>query len=224
LSPPLDPCPCCRGKLSASALRAGICSRCLAVVGEANRCGLCHAFMPVVERAGHVSCGACGSPREHHVGTVSVSDAQILQALEPAPVSRRLWLPALTAVAAVGLAAGLGASRTTTLMVAVAGTLFWAVDGFLSLRRQRLAARRRTFEIEQRIIGLAYQNDGVLREDEVSTRLRISLAEARAVLVDLAIQDRAVVHGQGAQPPEFRFGEARRTRAIRRRAPRPPTP
>jgi hypothetical protein len=85
-----------------------------------------------------------------------------------------------------------------------------------SKRRVR-QARRRIFEIEQRIIGLAYQNDGVLREQEVSSRLRISLVEAREVLHELARQDRAIAYGQGRQVTEFRFGEARRTRAIRAR-------
>jgi hypothetical protein len=174
--------------------------------------------MAVIERSDGYHCGACGAARERHANTHCLSDAELLQALEPrSPRSPHLVafacaLPCfLAGILAHDLSLGLRWS------LALGGVLTFAWLLVRDQRQQRRSVRRRTFEIEQRIIGLAYQNDGVLREQEVSVRLRISLAETRAILHDLSRQDRAVACGQGHQVTEFRFGEARRTRAIRAR-------
>lgn len=174
--------------------------------------------MAVIERTGGYACGACGGSRERHPSTVCVSDAALLQALEP----RRAGNPRLLALVCAApflLAGALARALPAELRWLLALVGVFTALGVLARdqRIQRRTIRRRTFEIEQRIIGLAYQNDGVLREQEVSTRLRISLVEARAVLEDLVRQDRAIAYGQGRQVSEFRFGEARRTRAIRAR-------
>lgn len=174
--------------------------------------------MAVIERTGGYCCGACGGSRERHENTACLSDAELLQALEPRP-ARTPYLLAFVCALPCFLAGVLARDLRPEFrwLLAMAGVLTFL---WLLARDQRIQhrlARRRTFEIEQRIIGLAYQNDGVLREQEVSARLRISLVESRSILEDLARQDRAVAYGQGRQVSEFRFGEARRTRAIRAR-------
>jgi hypothetical protein len=174
--------------------------------------------MAVIERSDGYHCGACGGPRERHANTQCLSDAELLQALEPRlPRSPYLlaFACALPCFLAGVLARDLSPAFRSSLALGGVVSFVWLL--VRDQRQQRRTTRRRTFEIEQRIIGLAYQNDGVLRESEVSERLRISLAEARAVLHELSLQDRAVACGQGHQVTEFRFGEARRTRAIRAR-------
>jgi hypothetical protein len=180
----------------------------------------------VIERSGAYHCGACGSPRERFAETLCLTDAEMLRALEARSSGPRRWLPWLAASLPGAVALGWGNRLGGPMLVSsVLAGLFAALILALANRRfERRQARRRTFEIEQRIIGLAYQNDGVLREDQVSTRLRISLVEARAVLQDLARQERAIASGQGRQISEFRFNEARRTQAIRRRSPLPSRP
>ena len=216
-----DTCPCCHAKRAKSATR---CASCSAAIGEANRCARCLAYAAVIERTGGYVCGACSAPRERLPDTLCLSDAELLRALEPRPAERYRAIALLTALpwfAAAGLMRGV--APPFRWLFALVGAL--ALVGLLARgqRAQRRTQRRRTFEIEQRIIGLAYQTDGVLREQDVSTRLRISLAEARAILQELADQQRAVAYGQGREVSEFRFGEARRTRAIRRRSQPPPT-
>jgi hypothetical protein len=220
LAASFDTCACCQANLSKSSPEPGRCGVCQALVGLANQCGRCHAFSPVIARGDGFVCSACGCPRDRLRETVCMSDREVLQELEP---RARLspWLLAL--LCALPFLAGAGWSARRGAHFACALSLGGALLTFglllrAALRRGRLAARRRTFEIEQRIIGLAYQNDGVLREGEVSVRLRISLAEAREVLHELVRQERAVSDLQVNDRSEFRFGEARRTRAIRRRA------
>ncbi|MFT3921458.1 MAG: hypothetical protein QM778_02865 [Myxococcales bacterium] len=214
-----DVCPCCHGELAKASAR---CRRCTAAVGEENRCPRCHAYAAVIERSSGYHCGACGAPRERMAQTQCLSDAELLQALEPRPPQRHALWAALAAlpflIASLALRSVLPEMRW--LLALAGGFVLLCVFAYRQ-RSRRLQERRRAFEIEQRIIGLAYQTDGVLREQEVSTRLRISLVEARLTLEELARQERAVAYGQGHAVSEFRFGEARRTRAIRRRSPPP---
>jgi hypothetical protein len=96
----------------------------------------------------------------------------------------------------------------------LAGAGHIARSGLLVRRRAR---GRRRHEIEQRIIGLAYCNDGLLSAGLVSETLRIAQSEAQDLLGELTRTGRAraepSVHG-----PEiiYHFSEARRTRGLRR--------
>jgi hypothetical protein len=174
--------------------------------------------MAVIERSGSYHCGACGGLRERLADTHCVSDAELLQALEWRS-TRRPHLLAFACALPCFLASILarGVPLELRWLMAIGGVFVFLWQLARDQHQQRYVERRRTFEIEQRIIGLAFQNDGVLREQEVSERLRISLAETRSVLQELARQDRAIAYGQGGRVAEFRFGEARRTRAIRAR-------
>jgi hypothetical protein len=223
--PPSERCPCCRKVLLSAALKAGICSRCHAVVGEANQCALCHAFIATIQRGNGHFCGACGSERRSEPGTVCASDRELLQALEPRPFHG--LFAAVCACASLPIVAGAWVWSGSPLWgraLPILGLVIAALGSLMIHRLKVLTRRRRSFEIEQRIIGLAYQNDGVLRAREVSTRLRITLAEARLLLGSLANQGRAAAQALGNEEPEFRFGEARRTRGIRARSSRLSTP
>jgi hypothetical protein len=216
-----------------SDVQRGRCPSCSALAGAQNQCLRCHAWSPLIARGEAFVCAACGSPREQTAGAICVTDAELLQALElrrgRSPVLVALGCGAPFVLAALLACFGARADEPGSAL-AISGLSLGLMAGGLAafglvlargLRRVRNEARRRTFEIEQRIIGLAYQNDGVLREGDVSSRLRISLAEARSVLNDLVRQERAVTDGFGGPRAEFRFGEARRTRAIRRASQRP---
>jgi hypothetical protein len=90
-------------------------------------------------------------------------------------------------------------------------------------RERQLARARRRYEIEQRIIGLAFRNDGLLTASAVSTTLRISRSEAHELLGELASSGRARAESQeGGSDTTYFFGEAKRTRGLRGRLSSPP--
>ena len=50
--------------------------------------------------------------------------------------------------------------------------------GWLGRRRARLVARQRKFDLDQRVVGLAYQRHGRLRLEDVASALQVSRGEA----------------------------------------------
>jgi hypothetical protein len=212
-------CPACRERITTKGLR---CAACQVALGEGNRCGRCLAIAPVFERSGRYVCSACGETRTRHDDTLVTTEAALLQAFDPA---RGRGLPLLLyALSALSL-------LTLTWLVA-RGTLprglallLGAVLLVASVRLQRLARRRqaraqarRRYEIEQRIIGLAFRKDGLLTASAVSTTLRISHSEAQELLGELASSGRARAEppADGSETTYF-FGEAKRTRGLRGR-------
>lgn len=210
-------CPACR-ELASS--QEGACTACGVPLGEDNRCGRCLAIAAVFERTGRYVCSACGESRSHHQHTVVSSEAALLQAFEPAPnrVSPIVvgLLGALSATSvAIGLAGILPLWSTAlgALGFAIAAARVWWIG-----RRQRERAwRRRRYEMEQRTIGLAYRNDGMLSAGLVSATLRLSLSEARELLGELVGTGRARSETNEAGDTSYYFGEAKRTRGIRAR-------
>jgi hypothetical protein len=214
MSPAL--CPACSAALTS---RASQCSACGVVLGDDNRCGRCLATAPVFERTGRHVCSACGETRQRYAQTVVTSEAALLQAFELRPV-RPLAKPILVLVAA-GVFAYLAQRALLppwllfgALGLALAAAVHTAHRGILLRKRAR---GRRRYEIEQRIIGLAYCNDGLLGAGPVSDTLRISLSEAQDLLGELARTGRARAEPSTDSPEIiFHFGEAKRTRGLRR--------
>jgi hypothetical protein len=213
-------CPACREQVSATSLR---CSACGVALGEGNRCGRCLAIAPVFERTGRHVCSACGETRVRHDDTLVTTEAALLQAFDPTQGrARPLLLFVSTGVVAAGLlwlAANAVLPRWLSLL-GLALLLVAALRGQRLLqRRQAWAHARRRYEIEQRIIGLAFRNDGLLSASTVSTTLRISRSEAQELLGQLASSGRARAesNADGSDTTYF-FGEAKRTRGLRGRS------
>lgn len=212
-------CPACRERNTAKGLR---CAACQVALGEGNRCGRCLAIAPVFERSGRYVCSACGETRTRHDDTLVTTEAALLQAFDPA---RGRGLPLLLyALSALALAILTWLVVRGTLPRGL-GLLLGAVLLALSVRLQGLARRRqarvqarRRYEIEQRIIGLAFRKDGLLTASAVSTTLRISHSEAQELLGELASSGRARAEPStdGSETTYF-FGEAKRTRGLRGR-------
>jgi hypothetical protein len=179
---------------------------------------------PVFERTGRYVCSACGEAREPRENTLVTSEAELLQAFEP---SRGAALPAsiftvagLLLAALAWLVSSAALARAPAFLVGVAVVaLAFAGRRWAELRRRRAWARRR-YEIEQRIIGLAYRNDGWLTASAVSTMLRIARSEAQELLGELVVTGRARAEpGLDGGETTYFFGEAKRTRGLRGRVP-----
>jgi hypothetical protein len=193
-------CPACRERVVAHSLR---CVACGVALGEGNRCGRCLAIAPVFERTGRYVCSACGETRTRHDDTVVTTEAALLQAFEAAR-GRALprFLLALTGLALLGL---------------IWSAMHGAAPRWLALPTGVLLI------FEQRIIGLAFRNDGLLTASAVSTTLRISRSEAHELLGELASSGRARAESQeGGSDTTYFFGEAKRTRGLRGRLSSPP--
>lgn len=212
-------CPACDAVVP---LGASQCVACGLALGEPNWCPGCHAFAAVYARPGRYVCGACGADRVVLPGTIIATEAELLTAFDE---TRRSWSSAALALAAMGSGSAWIAHRAlpggwnlVLPLVLVAGSLFGAYGLARGARRSGLRrARRRRFEIEQRIIGLAFRNDGLLRAEEVSSTLRIPLAEAEALLAELARSGRASLRATPAGEA-YDFTEAKRTQTLRVRA------
>jgi hypothetical protein len=213
-------CPACRERITVKGSLC--CAACKVALGEGNRCGRCLAIAPVFERSGRYVCSACGETRTRHDDTLVTTEAALLQAFDPA---RGRGLPLV-------LLALSGVTLLVVIWLAASGTLPRGLALFagavlllgserlqrLARRRQARAQARRRYEIEQRIIGLAFRKDGLLTASAVSTTLRISHSEAQELLGELASSGRARAepYADGSETTYF-FGEAKRTRGLRGR-------
>lgn len=210
-------CPACRAKVSA---QAGQCRTCGVALGEDNRCGRCLAVAPVFERTGRHVCSACGETRTRQARTIVSSEADLLQAFEPASQGTVTVKSVVLLLAAGGFAGAGGMALVPTWLGWPAAWLavLAAVRAHFAAgkRRTRQLARRR-YEMEQRIIGLAFGNDGLLSANAVSATLRIALNEAKAILGELVTTGRARAEtSEETGETSYYFGEAKRTRGIRR--------
>jgi hypothetical protein len=213
-------CPACGVPLTRATSQ---CPACGVALGEDNRCARCIAVAPVFERTGRYVCSACGETRTCYQGTVVTTEAALLQAFEnPVQASYRYAGAAAGMAVLVPLAilavSGTGEAWAWLLSAASAALFVWTARRLLAMR-QRARARRR-YEIEQRIIGLAFRRDGLLSAPLVSDTLRISLFEAQELLDELARSGRARAEPSVDSPEVFyHFGEAKRTRGLRRTQP-----
>ncbi|HEX6241513.1 MAG TPA: hypothetical protein VFZ61_11485 [Polyangiales bacterium] len=209
-------CPACSAALTS---RVSQCGACGVVLGEDNRCGRCLATAPVFERTGRHVCSACGETRTRYPNTVVASEAALLQAFETRPARPLLRPLAILVFAFVALALAQRAGAPAWLGVSGAALSLLAAGDVArrGLLLQRRVRARRRYEIEQRIIGLAYCNDGLLSAGLVSDTLRIALSEAQDLLGELARTGRARAEPSVDRPEIiYHFGEAKRTRGLRR--------
>ena len=214
-------CPACGTRVEEIASQ---CQACGLALGEANWCGRCHAIAPVYEREGRHVCCACGSERALRTGTQVATDGDVLRAFEGGSTREHRWAGPGVALALAGFLAWLATARlsgASRLPVALASCLLAACVViyimFRTRRGTRLKRQRRHFEIGQRIVGLAFCNDGQLTSDGVAEMLRIPPAEAGAFLQELVATGRATVCS-ASTGEVYHFGEAKPTREVRIRA------
>ena len=116
-----------------------------------------------------------------------------------------LWLRAAEHTGGRVLALLLGLA---SLAAAFALTLF----GRTQLER---TLRKRRFELEQRVVGLAYQHQGRLEAQWVSDELGLPLSTAEAFLTELTQVGRARLDMSENSRMTYVFPDARPTRGIR---------
>jgi hypothetical protein len=193
------------------------------VLGEIHRCERCRALAPALSSDGKLGCAACGAAREPRLGLTIVSETDYRRALRRGQlVPLALFAgAALTGAAGLSVAAVLGAAATSTgghvlasLLglgsLACAAALTWV--GRTQLER---AMRKRHFELEQRVVGLAYQHQGRLEARTVSESLPLGLAAAEAFLSELTQVGRARLETGENGRITYVFPDARPTRGIR---------
>jgi hypothetical protein len=178
------------------------------------------ATAPVYERTGRHVCSACGQTRQRYPHTLVTTEAELLQAFEAAPEKLPL-LPLSASLLAAGGLALLGRISSEARWLSWFGAFVGAFAFAHFVRRarykRRVARARRRYEIEQRIIGLAFCNDGLLSAGLVSETLRITVMEAQELLGELVTTARARAEmSVDGGPTIYHFGEAKRTRGLRR--------
>ena len=215
-------CPACGTRVEEIASQ---CQACGLALGEANWCGRCHAIAPVYEREGKHVCCACGSERALRAGTQVATDGDVLRAFEGGGAWDHWWVgPGVTLALATSMAwlasARLpGAGRVPVAVACCSLAVVVVIYLMFRTRREaRLKKQRRHFEIGQRIVGLAFCNDGQLTPDGVAEVLRIPPAEAGAFLQELVATGRATVRSVSSTGEVYHFGEAKPTREVRIRA------
>jgi hypothetical protein len=88
--------------------------------------------------------------------------------------------------------------------------------GFMVRQRRRLLHRRRIYALDQRIVGLAYQREGMLTTRDVAAALGLDPAEAEARLSDLVARARASLEvSQESGHVHYVFKDVKPTRGIR---------
>jgi hypothetical protein len=190
------------------------------VLAEANVCDRCHALAPAIVRGVELTCPACGAVRERGPGVIIANASELERSVQvswPQPWSA----VALGAVAAAVLLSLLGfalaaGGRGVVRMLVLVAVAVGAAAGVMVRRRRTLAWRRRRFVLEQRIVGLAYQRQGLLSTFDVAAALGIDAAEAEACLSELVARARASLEvSQESGQVSYVFRDVKPTRGIR---------
>ena len=193
------------------------------MLGEIHRCERCRALSPALSSNGKLSCAACGAAREPRLGLTIVSEADHRRALRRGQLTPFLMFAgaALAGAAGLSVAALLGAGAQSVGArglaaalglgsLACAAALAWT--GRTQLER---AVRKHRFELEQRVVGLAYQHHGRLEARMVSESLPLSVAAAEAFLTELTHVGRARIETGENGRITYVFPDAKPTRGIR---------
>lgn len=177
------------------------CPRCSQVLGTDNTCEHCHALVPALRRGTRIVCSACGSERRRAPNTIVVSERELRFVAGWQRVRIRIYK-----IVAI----------LSTLFALLLGSIFfrYAPDGFLftmamvislisvsvagfSLHRIKRARThgqlRESFALEQRLLGLAHRQAGVVTAEEAARYLNVPVAAADAMLDELAHRGQAEI-------------------------------
>lgn len=182
-------CPSCSREVSQHDAR---CPDCRQVLGSDNVCEQCHALAPAT-RAGHrIVCSACGSARGRRPNTVVVSARTLRWLVAWERFRIRVYGGAAASSALFGLMLGglllayaphsFHSFAYGVLVVAMLVTTAFA----LRIKRVRsLGGARDRFTLQQRLLGYAHRQRGVVTAEGVAHDLHISVPAADAMLDEL---------------------------------------
>jgi hypothetical protein len=190
------------------------------VLGEDNLCERCHALGPALVRGTELCCPACGATRQRGPRVLIANVSELDRALyvgwpQPfAAIALGAWGGAVV-LALLGFLLGDDA-RTLMRGLVVLAVGVAIVAGLLVRQRRKLLLRRRAFALDQRIVGLAYQRDGMLTTRDVAAALGLDAADAEARLSDLVARARASLEvSQESGHVHYVFKDVKPTRGIR---------
>ena len=207
-------CPSCASAVSPHDARCGGCG---VVLGVDNVCERCHALAPAVTRGGRLVCSACGSERMRQLHTVVESEGQALRTRDRQQLKAGLFNGGGALLAAFGLVVGtlvgLFGQNAFEVALAVAVAVVALAAAALAVRQgkrvKKRAEARERFELEQRLLGFAYQRAGVVTSREVARHLNISVDAADAMLDSLVTAQRADMDVTDEGEIMFSFKSAR---------------
>jgi hypothetical protein len=213
-------CPACAQATRAADLQ---CKACGQVLGEIHRCERCRALAPAIERDGALRCAACAAERVPRLGLSIISESDYQRALRKGQLLP--WTlfggAALTGAAGLSVAAGLAAAadgtggRVLALLLGLGSLACAAALTWIGRTHLERSMRKRRFELEQRVVGLAYQAQGRLAARSVAEALNMPLSAAEAFLTDLTQVGRARLDMSESGAVTYVFPDARPTRGIR---------
>lgn len=175
------------------------CPQCSQVLGADNQCEHCHALVPALRRGGRIVCSACGSERRRGPNTITVSERELRFMAGWERVRIRIYKVATALAVLFGLFIGalfwlfapnafeLGSALVTAFVTLLIAGLF--VQRIKKVRA--LSQQREHFLLEQRVLGLAHKNRGVITAAEVARHLNIPVTAADAMLDELVRTGRA---------------------------------
>ena len=211
-------CPACDSAITSGDER---CAACEQVLGEANLCDRCHALAPALVRGVELCCSACGATRDRAPGVIIANASEIERALHvgwPSPWSKLAPAALLVAVLLLVFTQVLTLSRSASLVLNVLAGLALLAAGAAGLRvrhQRALWQRRRRFVLDQHIVGLACQQQGVLSAAHVARALALDASEADARLGDLVARARATIEVGESGQVTYVFRDVKPTRGIR---------
>jgi hypothetical protein len=190
------------------------------VLGEENLCDRCHALGPALVRGAELCCPACGATRSRGPRVIIANVSELHRAVEvgwPQPfaaIALGAWAGCVV-LALLGFVVG-DAARPLMRWLVLVAVLVAVVAALFVRQRRKLLHRRRLYALDQRIVGLAYQRDGMLTTRDVAAALGLEPAEAEARLSDLVARARAGLEvSQESGQVHYVFKDVKPTRGIR---------
>lgn len=212
-------CPSCAAVVSPFDAR---CHACRQVLGPDNICPQCQALAATISRRGRLVCSACESERERRPHTVVVRDRDMRWSLAWERIRLRVYtffavMFALFNGTVGGMTLHFGESDFSRFIAAMflltavlVPLLLWRLSKQVRMRSKA----REQFTLEQRLIGLAHKQGGVITPDEAARHLNVPLAAADAMLDRLVHRQQAELEVTERGELQFVLGPARRAKGL----------
>ena len=185
----LHRCPSCSREVSPYDAR---CPDCRQVLGTDNTCERCHALVPATRDRYRIVCSACDSVRTRRPNTVVVSARELRWTASWERFRAKVYTGAGASSALFGLtcAALIFAYGPRGMYEFAYGLLaFMALVTFAFLSRVKRARTLRDqhdrFSLQQRLLGYAHRQGGVVTAEQIARQLNVSEEAADAMLDEL---------------------------------------
>lgn len=171
------------------------------MLGTDNTCEHCHALVPALRRGHRVVCSACGSERRRRPNTIVVSERELRFVAGWQRLRIRIYktitlMSTLFALVLGSIFFRYAPDHFLFTVAMVISLISLSVAGFSFSRIRRAQAHgqlRESFALEQRLLGLAHRQEGVITAEEAARYLNIPVAAADAMLDDLAKRGHAEI-------------------------------